>query len=327
MIQRQPDRDRAAARLDTLDRVSRTLVTAVLAALLVVACAAAPAPSAAPATPRSVLGERDTRYTIRHDTVLRTYVLHAPPGAEARTDLPVVVMLHADGSTSEGAIALTGWSAKADREGFIVAYPQADRGVWNDGTSRGLAGRVPNGDVGFIGAVLTDVDRHFKTDPARLYVTGFSTGASLAWLAGAELGHRLAAVAPFGGQLWPEKLNIARGVSLLQIAPGADPQYPLAGGRAVDAAGLAVDLPPVARSRDRWVNAERCQPGTPLPGPDGVKVRVYRGCRDGAEALFYDVEGLGHVWPGGPTSGGLAGADRIDATALIWEFFRTHPRP
>lgn len=284
-------------------------------------------PSAAiPATPRSVLGERDTVYTIRHDTVLRTYVLHAPPGAEARSDLPVVVMLHADGSTSEGAIALTGWSAKADLEGFIVAYPQADRGVWNDGTSRGLAGRVPNGDVGFIGAVLTDVERHFKTDPRRLYVTGFSSGASLAWLAGAEMGHRLAAVAPFGGQLWPEKLNISRGVSLLQIAPGADPQYPLGGGRVTDAAGIATELPPLARSRDRWVNAELCTPAPPVPGPEGVTVRAYRGCRDGTETVFHDVAGLGHVWPGGPSSSGLAGAGRLDANALIWEFFRTHPR-
>jgi len=32
-------------------------------------------------------------------------------------------MPHADGAGSEGAIALSGWSAKAGQEGFIVACP------------------------------------------------------------------------------------------------------------------------------------------------------------------------------------------------------------
>lgn len=307
----------------------RILTAAAVALLVLVSCAPTTAPvrGTAEATRRSLLGERDTVYTIRHDSVLRTYVLHAPPGAETKTDLPVVVMLHADGSTSEGAIALTGWSVKADQEGFIVAYPQADRGVWNDGTPRGLAGRVTNGDLGFIGSVLTDVDRHFKMDHKRLYLTGFSTGASVTWLAGAELAFRLGAVAPVGGYLWPQTFNNAVGMSLLHIVPGADPQYPLGGGRAVDAAGVSDSVPPVQQTQDRWRVLQKCS-STPvtLPAPSGVRSIAYQGCRDGTETVFTTIDGLGHIWPGAPSAAGAPLAGVIDVTSLIWEFFRTHPR-
>ena len=307
----------------------RVLTAVAATVLVVVSCApTAVQPVRTPeATRRSLLGERDTVYTIRHDTVLRTYVLHAPPGAETKTDLPVVVMLHADGSTSEGAIALTGWSVKADQEGFIVAYPQADRGVWNDGTPRGLAGRVVSGDLGFVGAVLTDVDRHYKVDKKRLYLTGFSTGASVTWLAGAELAFRLGAVAPVGGYLWPTSFNNAVGMSLLHVVPGADPQYPLGGGRVLDASGASESVPSVQQTQDRWRTLQKCSP-TPvtLPAPSGVTSIAYRGCRDGTETVFTTIAGLGHIWPGAPSAVGAPLAGAIDLTSLIWEFFRAHPR-
>ena len=72
-------------------------------------------------------------------------------------------------------------------------------------------------------------------------------------------------------------------------------------------------------TQDRWRAFQKCPP-TPvtLAAPDRVHTVAYRGCRDGTETVFTTIDGLGHVWPGA--------RDPIDATAVIWEFFRSHPR-
>jgi polyhydroxybutyrate depolymerase len=52
-------------------------------------------------------------------------------------------------------------------------------------------------------------------------------------------------------------------------------------------------------------------------------------CSRGGEIVAYPVEGLGHVWPGGPNtiSRCLGHSSRkLIATDVIWQFFKAHPR-
>ena len=47
-----------------------------------------------------------------------------------------------------------------------------------------------------------------------------------------------------------------------------------------------------------------------------------------ADVVLYTVAGGGHTWPGGhPLPAFITGptTDDIDATRVIWEFFRKHP--
>jgi polyhydroxybutyrate depolymerase len=39
----------------------------------------------------------------------------------------------------------------------------------------------------------------------------------------------------------------------------------------------------------------------------------YEGCRDSAEVRMIRIDGLGHTWP----------RTEIDATAVIWQFFKS----
>ena len=65
---------------------------------------------------------------------------------------------------------------------------------------------------------------------------------------------------------------------------------------------------------------------------DGTTVRreVYRGGKQGTEVVVYVIEGGGHTWPGGPQylPAFLVGkANRnLDATQVIWDFFKRHTR-
>jgi polyhydroxybutyrate depolymerase len=58
---------------------------------------------------------------------------------------------------------------------------------------------------------------------------------------------------------------------------------------------------------------------------------VYPGGREGTEVALVRLDGGGHTWPGGAQYLPALLVGRVcrdfDATRLIWEFFKAHPRP
>jgi polyhydroxybutyrate depolymerase len=75
----------------------------------------------------------------------------------------------------------------------------------------------------------------------------------------------------------------------------------------------------------RWARLDRCKrgPNTTTATPT-VSLLLYSKCRDGATVGLYREQLAGHTWPGsaGPPDGTTD--ESIDATALIWKFFRRH---
>src|SRR5512138_3379955 len=61
--------------------------------------------------------------SVTHDGITRTYLLHVPPGYSAARRVPLVIGLHGYTATAAAFEGQSGFSAKADQEGFLVAYP------------------------------------------------------------------------------------------------------------------------------------------------------------------------------------------------------------
>ena len=79
------------------------------------------------------------------------------------------------------------WSkmnAVSDQNGFIVVYPQ---GVdcWNLGFTIGGCAAAPD-DVGFLKAVVADVESHACIDPKRVFATGISNGSMMSQYLGCQ---------------------------------------------------------------------------------------------------------------------------------------------
>ena len=58
-----------------------------------------------------------------------------------------------------------------------------------------------------------------------------------------------------------------------------------------------------------------------------VTRREYTSCADDAAVVLYTIRGGGHSWPDGePPPEWFVGptSHEIDATALMWEFFKEH---
>lgn len=81
----------------------------------------------------------------------------------------------------------------------------------------------------------------------------------------------------------------------------------------------------------RRAEALKCAESAEVLPPQGSVTGVrYGSCDADAELVFYTLPGSGHTWPGGgwipeflvgPTS------QEIDATALMWDFFKRHALP
>lgn len=291
------------------------------------------------------LGPGQHTLTLTVAGLERTYIVHVPPSYDSRRPLPLVVMLHGGGGTAKAAIWETGWTEKADRAGFLAVFPNAmsrdpsrrssfatNPQLWNDGSDRFYPGQKAPDDISFITALLDDLSTRFVVDKRRVFVTGFSNGASMSFLVGAQLSNRIAAIAPVAGACWFEPVMLKRPVPMLYITGNADPLNLIEGGVPKLATGAsdrvrAKPKPPVRESILKWAKALDC-PMTPVSvsNVNGVRTETYGPGRNAAEVVYITVDGLGHTWAGGrsllPESMVGGTSDTINATDVIWDFFQ-----
>ncbi|MCL4205332.1 MAG: dienelactone hydrolase family protein [Pirellulaceae bacterium] len=288
---------------------------------------------------------RDRRLRIHAGGRARRVLVHLPPGFDGQRAMPVVIMLHGGGGTGRSAAIETGWCDHADRAGFLAVFPNAlsrnpdepssfpgNPQLWNDGSRRFHSSRETPDDIGFLAALLDELQTQFAIDPERVFVTGFSNGASMAFRAGAELAERIAAVAPVAGTCWLDHIDLCQPVSLCYITGTEDPLNPIEGGltKLVFESGEQFrprPKPPVRDSIRKWVEAIGCsQDAARIAEIDGVRTEWFGPGRGGANVAYVTVKGLGHNWAGGrsllPES--IAGnrSDKLRATDLIWDFFQ-----
>ncbi|HVL00340.1 MAG TPA: PHB depolymerase family esterase [Dongiaceae bacterium] len=130
---------------------------------------------------RSTPGEARTVY-MRHDGEWRTYRLYVPESYQPNA--PLVVDFHGQSSSSIAQVGTSCWKEFANREGVVVAYPQALSipSTWDAGdfccNPRG------HDDEGFalhlVQCLMDEEKSKLKLDPARVYAAGLSNGAAMA---------------------------------------------------------------------------------------------------------------------------------------------------
>jgi polyhydroxybutyrate depolymerase len=193
-----------------------------------------------------------------------------------------------------------------------------------------------------VAALLDAIARAHAVDARRVYATGISNGGIFSHYLAGRLAPRIAAIAPVVGGIAdpPEPwFRPERPVSVLMLQGTADPLVPYHGGPVAFGRGRIIDTEDAAR---RWAAANGATPApvqAPLPvGGSAAASRdrcggvrtVYSGGREGSEVVLVRLDGGGHTWPGGaqylpPMLIGRVCHD-FDATSLIWEFFKAHPR-
>ena len=150
----------------------------------------------------------DDKHSIVHDGYARGYIVHTPPQYKPHggASLPVVMALHGGGGSAMGMEDLYGLNSYADQAGMIVVYPQGVPSLiekfrtWNAGACCGRAKKDNSDDTGFLAAVIDDVVTSYRADGHRVYVTGHSNGAMMAYRLACEIPGRIAGIAAVDGQ-------------------------------------------------------------------------------------------------------------------------------
>lgn len=294
----------------------------------------------------------------------RDFLLRLPPAFDGTRSLPLIIAMHGAAGSKEGMNSLTCAGADAgsasclsqvaDREGFLVVYPDGTRinaataasRTWNagGGGTRDLrcehACKDGVDDVGYFRALLAEVAAVVPYDARRVYLTGFSNGAAMAHRLACEVPERIAAIAPIGGANGFAGASVcapSRATPILHIHGDADPCWPYGGGLGQCAADqmnsgayVSVDETIVGTAtQSGWVGRLGCG-STATTTMVGKHPRdLYSGCRDGATVARVRVLGGGHTWPGGSQYlsvdriGGLA--TDFSASTLIVDFFKGVP--
>lgn len=285
----------------------------------------------------------DYRFELPAEGRTRSYLLHVPPqGASQR--LPLVVSLHGGGGNAGQHRKSTGMDAAADRDGYIVAYPNGsgrsgeDRLLtWNAGNCCAYAQLRRVDDVGFIAAVIDDAQRRAAVDPRRVYAVGHSNGGMMAHRLGEALPDRIAAIASVAGVHVPAAEPSGRAMPVLHVHSVDDPQALYHGGLGpppLPFASMRILHSPVDDMLGAWLRRDGCnrvpkEGEFRADGKDTAQELRYGGCRDGAAVVLWKLTGAGHAWPGGRSARARAEAATrvIDANAEVWKFFSQFALP
>ncbi|MEW2353693.1 PHB depolymerase family esterase [Spirillospora sp. NPDC029432] len=250
----------------------------------------------------------------------RSYLLHVPPGPEPRARRPLVVALHGGLNDMHYMRESTGLDAVADRNGFLVAYPDGFMRTWNAGGCCWFARMAGIDDVAFLDALIDGLVREGLADPARIYLTGFSNGGGMAYRYACERARRVAAVGVVSGSLAVDCAP-RDPVSVMAFHGTADFSVPFGGGGDQDW-NNPVPFPPVRAVIDFWREVARLAPLRRITLETAKTVcRTTGPGRGGAEVEFCTIFDGGHEWPRGQ------GVDpEIEASPLLWRFFSAHAR-
>ncbi len=228
--------------------------------------------------------------------VTRNYLLHVPTGT--LTNPALVFMLHGHGMDGTSQESGSKWYPLADREKFIVAYPNAISQNWDVSAT--------SNDLTFILAIIDTIDAKYHIDRNRIYVAGFSQGAAMCHMCGCAHSEIFAAIAPASGSLGGT-CTLKRPVPVM-----------MSFGTSGDIASPASFMTSVTT----WAKLDSC-PLTPKitrpyppTNPKSVETRVTFGPgKDGAIVIADSAQGRGHEWP-------MDTVNAINNTAEAWAFFK-----
>ncbi len=220
--------------------------------------------------------------------VERTYLASVPESYDPSTPLPLVFGLHGAGGNASGIRERFALEMPA-AGGAIFVYPQAlvsesdGRTRWNEDAG--------SDDYAFFDRLLATFEETHCIDRDRIFVAGFSAGATFAANLGCWRGDVLRAIAPVAPGGRDRALPLTECVGSVGVWTGvgtldSDHQYGS------------------LRVRDHYASANGCaSTRTPTSG----ECESYDGCRADAPVIWCSYE-LGHRWP--PFGG-----------AAIWAFF------
>ncbi len=259
----------------------------------------------------------------------RSFLLHIPILSIAHHPKPLLILLHGTGSNAEDLEEMLHINDLADKERFIVAYPNGIDSSWNAGNCCGSAHAHQVDDVKFIRLIIEQIKKEYRIIPNRIYAAGLSNGGMMAYRLACELSDQMAAVASVAGAMDVDVCRPTQQVSIIAIHGMADETVLYQGGISKKDSEKNYDQP-VSRAVHFWVRRNGCLPISNKEQRLNVIRESYKNEHTGVEVLLYSILGKGHEWPGltqGTHFSELKDkSQQLSASQEVLDFFKTHPK-
>mgnify|MGYP001247958914 FL=1 len=250
---------------------------------------------------------------LKHDSLDRYYFIYRPANLNTDISVPVLFALHGYGSSALSHLTYTNYFPLADRDNFIVLYPQGATtptlsSHWNVG---GWTSKSTIKDIEFIETIIDLVKSKIQIDERRIYSSGMSNGGYMSYSLACNLGNKIAAIASVTGSMTPETYddcNPGKPISILQIHGLQDFTVPYTG------APFSKTIPEVI---EYWVNHNSCslEPNRLIKYSDLALVNfdTYENCLNNTNVKLILHPEMGHSWP-------FINTYNISASDEVWNF-------
>jgi len=284
---------------------------------------------------------RVQKYKMNWKGYQRIYLVHLPQNIKTQSALPILFHLHGGGGTARSSIGLTygRFNELSNRDGFIVVYPQAVAKNWNDGrkSNKVKAWRENIDDVGFIVAIIEELNKKYSIDNNRIFTTGMSNGGFMSSRLICDRADifRGAAIltATLSVDYFP-KCKPEQSTAVMVMNGTEDKIVPFNGGQVKVLNKSRGNVLSTGDIMKFWKEKNECITKKPMVSlsnkqNDGTTVDVieYENCNERGSLILYRINGGGHTWPGGKQYFGerLIGKTSRDIVAcdIIWNYFKS----
>jgi len=288
---------------------------------------------------------KDKYNYILHKGLERSFVVYRPSNLNTTNKYPLLIVLHGGHGTGNRMQDLTlgKFNTIADKENFVVIYPNGFKKNWNDGRinmPKSYAAHNQNiDDVGFIKALIEKAKEDYNIDEKRIYIAGMSNGAMMTHRLAIELSDKIAAAVPVCGNLPSDLKSIPKNRVPIMIINGTkDPLVPYNGGFVHFMKKKLGNISSTEESIQFWINNNGLK--NTIFTNEFIDSDVSDFCTvnkttfivpdNNNEVIFVRIDGGGHTWPGGwqylnEKIIGKTCRD-IDACQLIWDFCKNHSK-
>ena len=267
---------------------------------------------------------------IEHEGLERSFLIYVPKNI--KENAPLVVAIHGYTSSAKTLMGYSGINQIADKEGFLVAYPQGtkdsrDNNFFNVGYEFHSDSKV--NDVNFIREIVLNLTKDYKLNSKRVFATGMSNGGDMSYLLACTSSDLFTAVAPVAGVMMKDTLencNPVKKIPIFEIHGTKDSISKFEGDmNNEDKWGAYYDLPSTI---EFWVNKHALSEKETIQlenknTEDGTTITFERYWSDESqrEVWFYIVNDGNHTWPGMTGLFSRTANQDINSAEEIWKFF------
>lgn len=253
-----------------------------------------------------------------------TWYEYVPDSYDPSRKTPLVFSMHGGIMNGWGQCIYTSWSHVADREGFIVVYPNAHlRGFWQIECERRFFKQLSepndegiymhdfpddireNNDIRIVVKLTEMMKEKYNIDEERIYMQGMSLGNSMTAMIARHCGMHFAGMAGSAGPSTigllfdkdDQPINAGGPVPVWQARMEFD-QAPPASEEGVE------DV--VAKNREYWLRINECDTLPELKIDGENNFAFYKGKK--ADFVFRDVKNRDH-------------GQTFDEAELVWDYF------